>query len=163
MDYVHYQGPGGWPYPFAPICGGEHVHHVVSDSEGVAETIADEVHEAIEDAIEIAEHAPSGAAEIPHDLHEELASLREDHASHRAHVEHYIGEHTTVHNVLEGEIADIRGTLSELGARVDAAVTVPIETAEREAEPVLEMPEEIIAPRREHPVRGWRIGKYRLI
>lgn len=127
-----------------------HIHHEhESESDPVedaAERIADEVEAAIEDATEAAEHSPEGAADIPHELHQELLHLHSRADGH------------------EGLITQLRADVNELGRRIDEGITLPHEV-EKESESdlndvggaALELPEEIIEPRKVHPMRrkGW--------
>jgi hypothetical protein len=132
-----------WIWPFPPMAGGEGEHDHGDPARAAADDIVRETGAAITDAIEAAEHSPGAAAEIPHDLHAELVQL---HARHDAH-DARLAEH-------ESTFQGIHTRLDELGRRVDDLVAAPprvAEEAEETAEQALELPVEVIEPRRRHP------------
>jgi chromosome segregation ATPase len=140
---------GPWPYP--PMAGGAdvHVHEAADAAEDTAEDVAEDVQEAIEDAADAARHAPEGAADIPHELHAELANfhvLHEQHAARIAEHEGAIGELRMRQEALEASYNDVARSAERA---VEAAVDVPQEAAGE----VLELPEEVIQPRSVHWVR----------
>lgn len=148
-----------WPYPFPPIMGGSeesathiHIEKPVESVEHATEHLADETKEAIETAVEAAANSPSGAVAIPHDVAAKLGEYGVLHEQQQERIQ-TLEAHN---NALESRLAALEGSINNVTASAENAVEAAVDVPQTVAEETLELPEEVIAPRRVHAMRqGW--------